>query len=97
MPRGKGTAKTGGRKAGTPNKVSKASRELVNDIIERNATNFDKAMEEIYANDKVTFAAIYVKLIPYVTPKLNSVDIKDTTNREKDIEDILKEMSQKQD
>lgn len=92
MAKEKGTAKTGGRKAGTPNKVSKAAREVINQIIDDGAPKFQEAMDRIYAEDKPLYAALYIKMLPYVTPKLNSVDIKDSSSVEKTIEEQLADM-----
>lgn len=92
MAKEKGSAKTGGRKAGTPNKVSKAAREVINQIIDEGAPKFQEAMERIYQEDKPLYAALYIKMLPYVTPKLNSVDIKDSSSVDKTIEEQLADM-----
>lgn len=94
MAKEKGSSKSGGRKAGTPNKVSKAAREVINQIIEDGAPKFRDTMDKIYAEDPPLYAALYIKMLPYVTPKLNSVDIKDTTNVEKSLEQQLAEMAE---
>lgn len=90
---GRKREKTGGRKAGTPNKVSKTARQVINEILDTNAPRFSKVMEEIYENDKPLFAALYIKMLPYVTPKLNSVDIHDSKSDDKSIEAQLAEMA----
>lgn len=85
--------KYGGRKAGTPNKVSKTARQVINDILDDNAPRFARTMEEIYANDKPLFAALYIKMLPYVTPRLNSVDVRAAETEDKSIEQQLAEMA----
>lgn len=96
MAKEKGSSKSGGRKAGTPNKVSKAAREVINQIIEDGAPKFRVTMDKIYVEDPPLYAALFIKMLPYVTPKLNSVDIKDTTNVEKSLEQQLAEMAEEQ-
>jgi hypothetical protein len=91
--RPKGTAKTGGRKSGTPNRVTRAAREVIGELLDQNAPRFAAAMDEIYTTDKPLFAALYIKMLPYVTPKLNAVDIRDKTDKEKGIEQELAEMA----
>lgn len=94
MGKKKGSAKTGGRTAGTPNKVTKRTKDIIVDAISSRADKFEDAMDAIFKEDKALFAALYIKLLPYVTPRLNAVDISDTTKRDKGLEDTLKEMAE---
>ena len=94
MPREKGSKKTGGRVAGTPNKVTKAAKEILSGFIEGEAENFQQAMSEIYENDKPLYAALYIKMLPYVLPKLNSVDVTSSNKTRLSIEDQLRIMSE---
>lgn len=94
MPREKGTPKTGGRKAGTPNVVTKQAKELLSGFIGDEAEHFKSAMQEIYANDKPLFAALYIKMLPYVMPKLNSVDVTSNNATKLSFEEQLRMMSE---
>lgn len=94
MPKEKGSPKTGGRKAGTPNKITKATKEVLAEFIGSEADNFKEAMHQIYEEDKVTYAALYVKMLPYVIPRLNSVDVNSTNSTKLSVEDTLKAMSE---
>lgn len=94
MPREKGSKKTGGRVAGTPNKVTKAAKEVLSGFIEGEAENFKSAMKDIYENDKPLYAALYIKMLPYVLPKLNSVDVTSSNKTRLSIEDQLRIMSE---
>lgn len=94
MAKEKGSAKTGGRKAGTPNKVNKATKEVIAEYIGDSAENFKSAMQEVYDNDKPLFCALYIKLLPYVSPRLNSVDVTGTTKTKLSIEEQLRQMSE---
>lgn len=90
-----GTPKTGGRKAGTPNKVSKAVREQLEEIIVGRLDNLAQSLDAIYdSGDYPVFAAMMSKFIPYIAPRLNNVDIRDTTKRDKTLEEQLKEMAE---
>lgn len=94
MPREKGTAKTGGRTAGTPNKVTKQAKELLSSFISDEAEHFQQAMHDIYENDKTTYAALYIKMLPYVLPKLNSVDVTSNNATKLSFEEQLRLMSE---
>lgn len=94
MPREKGSAKTGGRTAGTPNKVTKQAKELLSGFIGEEAENFKTAMKDIFANDKPLYAALYIKMLPYVLPKLNSVDVTSNNATKLSFEEQLRMMSE---
>lgn len=94
MPREKGTPKTGGRAPGTPNKVTKQAKEMLSDFISGEAEHFKTAMGEIYMNDKPLYAALYIKMLPYVLPKLNNIDVTSTNKTALSYEEQLKAMSE---
>lgn len=95
MPRGrvKGDGRGqqgGGRKPGTPNKVTKTMRELLAGFCEENFEKFKEAFNNIdNAKDK---CKIYLEAQAFVTPKLTSVDLKDSGGR-KSFQDELDELS----
>ena len=66
MSRKAGTAKTGGRKAGTPNKVTGALREFVVSLLERNRDRVLADMESVSPKDRLM---IFERLLGYVIPK----------------------------
>lgn len=77
MARKKGDGKGqqgGGRKKGTPNKVTAEVKELIASFIDGNWKNFESAYKEI--KDPERKCKIYLELLPYVTPKLASVEDK---------------------
>ena len=51
--RRKGTEKTGGRKAGTPNKVSGTVKEWIASIIDGNREQFEKDLEKLEPGERV--------------------------------------------
>ena len=67
----------GGRKKGTPNRVTKEKRELISKFIDGNWDVFDKNYEDITDPEKK--CRIFLELLPYVTPKLMSTELKDIT------------------
>jgi hypothetical protein len=71
----KGSPKTGGRKAGTPNKVTASMRERISALLEEKWDDLEKAIEDIKDPEKK--ARIMLDLMQYSVPKLASVEYKD--------------------
>ena len=63
----------GGRKKGTPNRVTKERRELISEFLDQNWDDFKKLYKNADADTKLK---IYMEMIPYTTPKMASVDYK---------------------
>ena len=63
--RRKGTEKTGGRKAGTPNKVSGTVKEWIASIIDGNRKQFEDDLKELEPGERVR---IISGLLRYVYP-----------------------------
>lgn len=68
--RRKGTEKTGGRKAGTPNKVSGTVKEWIASIIDGNRQQFEDDLGELEPGERVR---VISNLLQYVTPKMQSM------------------------
>ena len=73
-PPGDGRGKHGGRAKGTPNKVTKERRELIDEFLNENWEEFKKHYQNCIPADKLK---IYLELIPYTTPKMASVEYKE--------------------
>jgi len=88
--------KTGGRKAGTPNKATAFSKSVIQDILTdyTNSDLFLTDLKDIESKDRLD---IMVKLMAFVTPKPQSVDMSITSNKPKTIEDTLEELSEEND
>ena len=71
--RQKGTSKTGGRLAGTPNKVTTDLRGWINDLLDSNRKRITKDMKQLEPHQRV---AIFEKLLSYAVPKMQSVEAK---------------------
>ena len=74
MGKPKGMPKTGGRRAGTPNKVTGNLREFVSGLIDDNREKIASDIEKLQPKDRVM---IFEKLMSYVMPKKSetSMDI----------------------
>ena len=68
--RRKGTEKTGGRKKGTPNRISGTVKEWIASIIDTNRNKFEEDLELLEPGDRVR---VISNLLQYVTPKMQSV------------------------
>lgn len=71
--RKKGTSKTGGRTAGTPNKTTKEARELFVSIMNGEIENIQEALSKIKAESPAKYVDALAKLFQYTMPK--QVDI----------------------
>lgn len=65
--------KTGGRRAGTPNKTSKELREQLQNILQATIEELPDTLAEMGPGDR---AKVLAALLPYIMPKLSTVDIK---------------------
>ncbi len=68
--RQKGLPKTGGRKAGTPNKVTSDLRKAVGELIEMNWYRMQEDLNALEPKDRLM---IMEKLLSYSLPKLSAV------------------------
>lgn len=68
-----GLGKTGGRKKGTPNKVTSEAKEILADIINKNANEVLKRLEEI--TDPKDYVLTYLKIAEFVLPKKAAVSM----------------------
>lgn len=63
--------KTGGREQGTPNKVTKELRNIINDFLNEKIEQVQKDFEILEPKDRVK---IYIELLQYSLPKYQSID-----------------------
>lgn len=92
--------KTGGRKAGTTNKITKTVRESLSDAI----TGYFNGINEkgySFANDLMQIEepagrlAIVAKFLPYVAPKLQSISFNNDEHRSLSVEETFMELEEK--
>ena len=77
MARRKGTPKTGGRKIGTPNKVTGTVKEWIAQLIDKNREQMEQDLAELEPKDRLQFLE---RLMQYVVPKQQAVGIEDKSN-----------------
>ena len=79
--RQKGTIKTGGRQKGSPNKVTSAVKECISKMLTdyTNSETFLKDFAELEPKERLMIAE---KLMNYVVPKMQSVEVEDV-NKDK--------------
>lgn len=65
-----GKGRMGGRKAGTPNKVTGTVKEWIAAVIDGNREQFEKDLEKLEPGERVR---IISNLLQYVTPKMQSI------------------------
>lgn len=70
MGRKKGTTKTGGRTAGTPNRITGTVKEWIQKVIDGNRQQFEDDLDELEPGERVR---VISNLLQYVTPKMQSV------------------------
>lgn len=70
MARPKGIPKTGGRKRGTPNKVTGTVKEWLATIIDNNRMQFEKDLKSVPPLERLK---VISSLLPYIIPKMQNV------------------------
>lgn len=73
----KGSIKTGGRKAGTPNKISREERDFIRELLSSTQDKADATLNYLYQTDPRAFLAEREKLIKYVCPPIHGVAFSD--------------------
>ncbi len=68
--RPKGQKKTGGRKKGTPNKISSDTRTWLNNLINNNKEQIEKDLQSLEPCDRLR---MFEKFLQYTTPKISNV------------------------
>lgn len=88
-PKNDGLGRIAGRKKGTPNKMTKERREVLAKFLDDKFEEFKDAWDAI--DDPYKKCSIYTDLIPFATPKLQSIELKEQAGR-KTFEDELDEL-----
>ena len=70
----KGRAKTGGRKKGTPNKLTGEVRQMIETTAKGLGGNFMSWLQDVSAKDPARACEIYLKMLEYHIPKLSRTD-----------------------
>lgn len=72
MSRQKGTPKTGGRKAGTPNKVTTTLKEFIAQLLDENREQIAEDLGKLTPKDRLL---IFERFMQYVIPKQKEVEL----------------------
>lgn len=83
--------KTGGRKKGTPNKVSGELRERLSALLIANFDEFQTRMDSIVKNEE--YCSTYLQMCKFVLPTLQSVDLDAQVSPDETIADRLCKLS----
>lgn len=81
----------GGREKGTPNKATKMTRDLINNLLCEEYDRFKKELDGLKPNE---FCKLYVDLIRYVTPTLKSVDVNESNATNSSLAERLRLMAE---
>lgn len=92
--------KTGGRKAGTANKITKTVRESLSDAITGyfngiNEKGYSLANDLMQIKEPAGRLAIVAKFLPYVAPKLQSISFNNDEHRSLSVEESFMELEEK--
>lgn len=85
--------KTGGRQAGTPNKVTTMSKDIIANLLSdyRESGLMQSDFADLEPKDRLTIAERFMQ---YVMPKVQSVAVDIHSDRQKTIEDTLAELAE---
>jgi len=92
MPKAKGSPKTGGRVAGTPNKATVEFRQTVTRLLEENASNVGKWLAQVAEGhgeeppDPAKALDLLSKLAEYAAPKLARTEVAGDPNQPQRVE-----------
>lgn len=92
--------KTGGRKAGTPNKVTKSVRESLRDALTGyingiNENKYSLFTDLMQIKEPAGRLAMVAKFLPYVAPKLQSVSFNNDEYRNLSVEESFMQLEEK--
>ena len=77
---GKGQPKTGGRKKGATNRVTREFRETVQKLLEDNADNVAVWLQQVAAKDPDKALDKLVRLAEFAAPKLSRAEVQGPAN-----------------
>ena len=99
--KGDGLGRVGGRKKGTPNKITAEFREMIKKFTAENYENFINDWKKI--TDKEKKCRIYIEMVKFVLPSLSSVSLENnvkvdtTVSRIRQMRDDMEENKAKKD
>lgn len=85
----KGSPKTGGRKAGTPNKTTGTIKEWIAEVVEKNRSQVEKDLKAMAPEKRV---AMIERLVQYIIPKASTVNINFEQLNDQQLDQLIDEM-----
>ena len=70
--------KTGGRRKGATNKVTKELRLVLKELLEKEFANIDKVLNQLEPADRFN---LLIKLLPYAIPKYSDMALPENTDK----------------
>ena len=70
--------KYGGREKGTPNKLTKEIRKILNDIVHKELEKIEEKLNTLEPKQRLE---LLIKLMPYVLPKVESISDSDSASK----------------
>lgn len=86
----KGHEKKGGRKAGTPNKISKDARTILGDTLKNRLENIGEVLDKI--KDPSKYVDAVSKLLPFYMPKYQATTLNADTARNTTVEEHMRQL-----
>ncbi len=92
MGRPKGTAKTGGRKKGTPNRTTESTRQWLKMFLDENQKQIEEDFKALEPKERLQ---VFERLLQYTLPKMQSVsaNIDLNTLNEEQLDTIINEIT----
>jgi len=92
MARPKGIPKTGGRKKGTPNKITGSVKDWLSNLIDENRLQIEKDIQALEPKERLQ---ILEKFMQYTIPKMQSVQTKIDFNHltDEQLENVINEIT----
>ena len=76
----KGHKKIGGRKKGTPNKVTSETRDCIAGAINREVNKIPKMLRKL-EEDPAAWILAFSRLLPYLLPKMHTITLDDISGK----------------
>ncbi len=83
--------KTGGRAKGTPNRTTSETKQLLQNVVTKQIEKLETTLNKLEPVDRVNALS---KLLPYILPKQQGVEIEVKNDRVRTSEEIDKELLQ---
>ncbi len=64
-----------GRPAGSPEKVTKTAREILNRIMDKQIPHVEAALDQLRRRDAAEYLNTIAKLLPFVMPKMTEMEV----------------------